>query len=101
MILHTKSLGSPKSFQEAPRKLQKIQGRNPEIISLAFRKKLSFHKDIMKSTDLYQYHSILDLYFIQKTKILSFFDIGEKKVNRAKKFLGFFLTKIELKLSHF
>ena len=37
MILHTKSPGSPKSFHEAPRKLQKkTQDRNPEIISLVF-----------------------------------------------------------------
>jgi hypothetical protein len=27
MILHTKSPGSPKSFQEAPRKLQKNSGQ--------------------------------------------------------------------------
>ena len=53
MILFTKSLGSPKSFQEAPRKLQKFQGRNPEIISLVFCKKLIFHKYIIKLTDLY------------------------------------------------
>ena len=31
---------------------EKIQGRNPEIISLVFWKKLSFHKDILKLTDL-------------------------------------------------
>ena len=55
----------------------------------------------MKSTDLYQYHSILDLYFIQKTKILSFFDIGEKKVNRAKKFLGFFFDKNRTEIESF
>ena len=53
MILLTKSPGSPKSFQEAPRKLQKFQGRNPEIISLVFCKKLIFHKYIIKLTDLY------------------------------------------------
>ena len=87
--------------RKPPGSYKKFQDKNPEIISLLFWDKLVFHKDIMKSTDLYQYHSILDLYLIQKTKILSFFDIGEKKVNRAKKFLGFFLTKIELKLSHF
>jgi hypothetical protein len=52
MYIHTKSPGSPKSFQEAPRKLQKIQGRNPEIISLLFWDKLIFHKDIIKLTDL-------------------------------------------------
>ena len=43
---------SPKSFQEAPRKVQKFQDRNIEIISLVFWKKLSFHKDIIKLTDL-------------------------------------------------
>ena len=50
MILHTKSPGSPKSFQEASRKVQKISGRNPEIISLVFWEKLI----IIKLTDLYQ-----------------------------------------------
>ena len=49
----TKSQGSTKSFQEAPRKLQKIQGRIPEIFSLVFWMKLIFHKDILKLTDLY------------------------------------------------
>ena len=81
---------APKSFQEAPRKVKKmqyyfcyhlcrsiskssnyillhylnslsnapttrykkLQGRNPEIISLVFWKKLLFHKDILKLTDL-------------------------------------------------
>ena len=42
MILLTKSPGSSKSFQEAPKKLQKNQGRNPEIISLVFCKALFF-----------------------------------------------------------
>ena len=37
---------------KASRKLQKFQGRNPEIISLLFWDKLIFHKDIIKSTDL-------------------------------------------------
>ena len=31
---------------------KKFKGRNPEIISLVFWKKLSFHKDIIKLTDL-------------------------------------------------
>jgi hypothetical protein len=56
IILLTKSPGSSKSFQEASRKppgsCKKIQGRNPEIISLVFWMKLSFHKDIIKLTDL-------------------------------------------------
>jgi hypothetical protein len=51
MILLTRSPGSSKSFQEAPRKLQKIQGRNPGnnfvgILDETF-------KDIIKLTDLY------------------------------------------------
>ena len=36
-----------------PGRYKKFQGRNPEIISLVFWKKLSFHKDIIESTDLY------------------------------------------------
>jgi hypothetical protein len=52
MILLTKSPGSPKSFQEAPRKLQKFQGRNQAIISLVFWKKFSDQEDILKLTDL-------------------------------------------------
>ena len=36
MILLTKSPGRPKSFQEAPRKLQKIAGRKPFNIFVAF-----------------------------------------------------------------
>ena len=31
---------------------KKFQGRNPEIISLVYQEKISFHKDIIKSTDL-------------------------------------------------
>ena len=50
----TYSPGSPKSFQEAPRRVQKFQGRNTEIIQLLFWKKLSFHQDIIKLTDLYK-----------------------------------------------
>ena len=42
--------------KEAYRKPQgsykKVQGRNPEIISLVFWEKLIFHKDIIKLTDL-------------------------------------------------
>ena len=61
MLLLTKSSGSPKSFQEAPGKVQKFQGRNPEIISLVFWKKLSFDKDIIKLTDLYLFHKTFKL----------------------------------------
>ena len=54
MILHTKSPGSPKSFHEAPRKLQKkTQGRNPDIISLVFLSKRWNQKDILELTDCY------------------------------------------------
>ena len=35
-----------------PGRYKKYQGRNPEIISLVFWKKLSFDKDIIKLTDL-------------------------------------------------
>jgi hypothetical protein len=52
MILLTNPPGSPKSFQEAPRKQQKFQGRIPEIFSLAFWMKLITLKDILKLTDL-------------------------------------------------
>ena len=56
-LVGRKPTGSPKSFQKAPRKVQKfqlqIQGRNPmEIISFVFWKKLSFHKDIIELNDL-------------------------------------------------
>ena len=48
---------SPQEAQKASRKppgsYKKFQGRNPEIISLVFWKKLIFHKDIIKLTDLY------------------------------------------------
>ena len=48
---------SPKEAQKAsrkpPRSYKKFQGRNPEIISLLFWDKLIFHKDIIKSSDLY------------------------------------------------
>ena len=40
------------SPKEAPKKLKKIQGRNPEIISLLFWDKLIFHKDMIKLSDL-------------------------------------------------
>ena len=47
---------SPQEAQKASRKppgsCKKIQGRNPEIISLVFWMKLLFHKDILKLTDL-------------------------------------------------
>ena len=47
---------SPQEAQKASRKppgsYKKIQGRYPEIISLVFWKKLSFHKNIIKLTDL-------------------------------------------------
>jgi hypothetical protein len=48
---------SPQEAKNASRKppgsCKKIQGLNQEIISLVFWKKLSFHKDIIKLTDLY------------------------------------------------
>ena len=44
-----KSPESPKSFQEATKK---FRVEILEIISLVFWKKLSFHKDIIKLTDL-------------------------------------------------
>ena len=48
----------PKKLQGSPVKAtKKIQGRNPEIISLVFWKKLLFHKDILRLTDLYCCHS--------------------------------------------
>ena len=47
---------NPQEAQKASRKppgsYKKFQGRNPEIISLVFWMKLSFHKDILKLTDL-------------------------------------------------
>ena len=47
---------SPKEAKKASRKppgsYKKFQGRNTEIILLVFWKKLIFHKDIMKLTDL-------------------------------------------------
>ena len=49
MILLIKSPGRPKIFQEATKK---IRAEILEIISLVFWKKLSFHKDIKKPTDL-------------------------------------------------
>ena len=54
MVLLTKSPGSPKSFQEVPRKLQKNQGRNP--YNMYFRCYFGQNddaKDISKLTDLY------------------------------------------------
>jgi hypothetical protein len=45
MILHTKSKGSPKSFQEAHQEATKnFSAEILEIISLVFWKKLSFHR---------------------------------------------------------
>ena len=41
-----------KASRKPPGRYKKFQGRNPEIISLVFWKKLSFHKDIIKLTDL-------------------------------------------------
>ena len=38
--------------RKPPGRYKKFQGRNPEIILLVFWKKLSFHKDILKLTDL-------------------------------------------------
>jgi hypothetical protein len=43
---------SQKASRKPPGRYKKLQGRNPEIISLVFWKKLSFHKDIIKLTDL-------------------------------------------------
>ena len=57
MIFLIKSKGSPKSFQEASRKLQKKSGRNPEIISLVFLSKQLYQKEILKLTDLYKCYS--------------------------------------------
>ena len=42
-----------KASRKPPGSYKKFQGRNPEIISLVFWKKLIFHKDIIKLTDLY------------------------------------------------
>jgi hypothetical protein len=50
--------------QKASRKLQKIQGRNPDIISLVIWKKQSFHKDILKLTDLQNSVILTQLYFV-------------------------------------
>jgi hypothetical protein len=41
-----------KASRKPPGSCKKIQGRNPKIISLVIWKKLSFHKDIIKLTDL-------------------------------------------------
>jgi hypothetical protein len=41
-----------KASRKPPGRYKKFQGRNPEIISLVFWKNLSFHKDIIKLTDL-------------------------------------------------
>ena len=47
---------SPHEAQKASRKppesYKKFQGRNNEIFSLVFWKKLSFHKDILRLSDL-------------------------------------------------
>jgi hypothetical protein len=55
---------SPQEAQKASRKppgsYKKIQGRNPEIISLLFWDKLLFHKDIIKLSDLQM--NIIKLY---------------------------------------
>ena len=49
---------SPQKAQKASRKppgsYKNIPGRNPEIITLVFWKKLSFHMDILRLTDLYR-----------------------------------------------
>jgi hypothetical protein len=52
MILLTKSPGSSKSFQEAPRKVQKISGQKSRNNFVGILEKLSFHRDIIKFTDL-------------------------------------------------
>jgi hypothetical protein len=43
---------APKSFQEAPRKLQKNQGRNPYNIFVAILENRCLHKFILSLTDL-------------------------------------------------
>jgi hypothetical protein len=52
-ILNKKAYRKPQKASRKPSgRYKKIQGRNPEIISLVSWKKLSFHKDIIKLTDL-------------------------------------------------
>ena len=52
MILLIKSPGSPKSFQEAPKKLQKNSGQNSRNIFVGILDETDFHKDILKLNDL-------------------------------------------------
>ena len=55
-IINKEAIRKPqKAARKPPGRYKKIQGRNPEIISLVFWKKLSFHKDIIKLTDLQHY----------------------------------------------
>jgi hypothetical protein len=49
---------SQKASRKTPGRYKKFQGRNPEIISLVFWKKLSYHMDILKLTDLYKTRQI-------------------------------------------
>jgi hypothetical protein len=52
-IINKEAYRKPKkASRKPPGSYKKIQGRNPEIISLLFWDKLIFHKDIIKSTDL-------------------------------------------------
>ena len=51
--LHKESYRKPKrASKKPPGRYKKIQGGNPEIISLVFWKKLSFYEDVLKLTDL-------------------------------------------------
>jgi hypothetical protein len=61
MILLTKSPGSSKSFQEAPRKVQKISGQKYRNNSVGFLEEVLTPKGHLKLTDLYdsQYASPL------------------------------------------
>ena len=52
-IIHKEAYRKPQKASRKPQgSYKKFQGRNPEIISLLFREKLIFHKDIIKLTDL-------------------------------------------------
>jgi hypothetical protein len=59
-IINEEDYRKPQKASRKPSgRYKKFQGRNPEIISLVFWKKLSFHKDIIKLTDLYKSHNVL------------------------------------------
>jgi hypothetical protein len=52
-IINMEAYRKPQKASRKPQgRYKKFQGRNPEIILLVFWKKLSFHKDILKLTDL-------------------------------------------------